>query len=283
MKKRFKIMTEAMKRELQEHRSSFLVFCVLRVLVILVIVRQFFNGNYENVFLGILTLLLLFVPSLIQVSFKIELPTTLEIIIMLFIFSAEILGEIHEFYIIIPFWDTILHTLNGFLAAAIGFSMVVLLNDNKKIMFNLSPVFLALVAFCFSMTIGVVWEFFEFAMDRFFLLDMQKDTVVHTISSVLLDPKGGNTPYMIENIGNVMLDGRDLGLGGYLDIGLIDTMKDLLVNFVGAVCFSFIGFFYVKKRGRGGIVSRFVPSRKSKDRDYLEAVKTEWKKEEGEP
>ncbi len=282
MKRKCKIMAEAMRRELREHKSSFLVFSTLRILVVLVMIRQFFNGNYENVFLGILTLLLLFVPSLIQVSFKIELPTTLEIIIMLFIFSAEILGEIQEFYIIIPFWDTILHTLNGFLAAAIGLSMVVLLNDSKRVMFNLSPAFIALVAFCFSMTIGVIWEFFEFAMDQFFRLDMQKDTVIHTISSVMLDPAGGNTPYMIRGIEEVMINGKELGLGGYLDIGLIDTMKDLLVNFVGAVVFSIIGYFYVKKRGKGGIVSRLVPSRKSKDRDYLERVKTELEEEKGE-
>ena len=68
-------------------------------------------------------------------------------------------GEIQEFYIIIPFWDTLLHTLNGFLAAAIGFSLVVLLNDNQKLVFTMSPVFIAIVAFCFSMTIGVIWEF----------------------------------------------------------------------------------------------------------------------------
>lgn len=275
-------MANAMKKELKEHRSSFLVFSILRFLVILVMIRQFFNGNYENVFLGILTLLLLFIPSLVQVSFRIELPTALEIIILLFIFSAEILGEIQEFYILIPFWDKILHTLNGFLAAAIGFSLVVLLNENQKVMFTLSPVFIAVVAFCFSMTIGVVWEFFEFAMDRFFLLDMQKDTVVHTISSVMLDPAGGNVPYMIRGITDTAVNGQKLGLGGYLDIGLIDTMKDLLVNFIGAAVFSFIGYFYVKNRGKGNIVKRLVPSRKSAGRDYLAAAKKEWTKEEKE-
>ncbi|MGI6007410.1 MAG: hypothetical protein ACOX8E_07975 [Ruminococcus sp.] len=282
MKRKFKIMFEAMKMELREHKSSFLVFCILRILVILVTARQFFNGNYENFFLGILTLLLLFVPSLIQVSFKIELPTALEIIIMLFIFSAEILGEIQEFYIIIPFWDTILHTLNGFLAAAIGFSLVVLLNDNKRVVFSLSPVFIAVVAFCFSMTIGVVWEFFEFFMDQLFYLDMQKDTIVHTIGSVMLDPQHGNVPYVLRGIESTVVNGKDLGLGGYLDIGLIDTMEDLLVNFIGAAVFSVIGFFYVKNRGRGGIVKRLVPFRKSSDRDFLKAARTKWNQEGGE-
>ncbi|QEK18940.1 hypothetical protein LAJLEIBI_02964 [[Clostridium] hylemonae DSM 15053] len=116
---------------------------------------------------------------------------------------------------------------------------------------RLSPVFVAIVAFCFSMTIGVIWEFFEFGMDQIFHFDMQKDTIVHTISSVMLDPAGGNHPEVIENITDAAVNGQSLGLGGYLDIGLIDTMKDLLVNFAGAVVFSVIGYFYVKNRGKG--------------------------------
>lgn len=100
-------------------------------------------------------------------------------------------GEISEFYLLFPFWDTVLHTINGFLAAAIGFSLVDLLNRSEKAVFSLSPLFMAIVAFCFSMTIGVVWEFFEFGMDQIGGLDMQKDTVIHTIRSVTLDPAEG--------------------------------------------------------------------------------------------
>lgn len=268
-------MWKAVKMELHQHKSSFTVYLILRALVILVMIRQIFNQNYENVFLCALTLLLLIIPSFIQVNFKIELPTTLEIIVLLFIFSAEILGEINEFYIFIPFWDTMLHTLNGFLAAAIGFSLVVLLNDDERVAIRLSPFFLALVAFCFSMTIGVIWEFFEFGMDMFFGLDMQKDTVIHTISSVALDPAGGNRPYMIHNITSTVVNGESLGIGGYLDIGLLDTMEDLLVNFIGALVFSVIGFFYVKHRGKGHFASRFIPRRKKRENDYLAMVEHE--------
>ena len=165
MSKKYQTMKKAIKMEIKEHRKSFLVYLTLRALVILVMILQIFNRNFENVFLCLLTLILLIVPSFLQVELKIELPTALEIIILLFIFSAEILGEIQSFYILIPMWDTILHTLNGFLAAAIGFSLVDLLNNDDRLQFRLSPVFMALVAFCFSMTIGVVWEFFEFGMD----------------------------------------------------------------------------------------------------------------------
>ena len=272
MRKKFQLFYEAMTMELREHKSSFIVYWVLRLLVILSAVRQFFNGNYQNFFLCLLTLILLIIPSVIQVSLKIELPIVLEITILLFIFAAEILGEIHAFYIVIPFWDTILHTLNGFLAAAIGFSLTVLLNDNEKLTFDLSPLFISIVAFCFSMTIGVLWEFFECAMDLIFKLDMQKDTVITTISTVMLDPSGKNVPYIIDGIEEVVVNGQPLGVGGYLDIGLLDTMKDLFVNFIGAVVFSFVGYFYVKSRGKGKFAKRLIPSRKEEHKDYLKVV-----------
>ena len=183
-----------------------------------------------------------------QVEFKIELPTTLEIIILVFIFSAEILGEIKSFYIVFPMWDTILHTLNGFLAAAIGFSLVDLLNQSERMEFKLSPLFMAIVAFCFSMTIGVLWEFYELFMDQFMGLDMQKDTIIHSFHSVLLDPTKSNIPILVDNIKDVVVNGKSLGLGGYIDIGLLDTMEDLLVNFIGAFVFSYLWIFLCKKQ-----------------------------------
>ena len=268
-------MGKALNLELREHKSSFMVFFTLRLLVILMMILQIFNRNFENVFLCILTLLLLMVPSFIQVNLKIELPTGLEIIILLFIFAAEILGEIQAYYVKFPGWDTMLHTINGFLMAAIGFSLVDILNRNERFSFKLSPVFVAIVAFCFSMTIGVIWEFFEFGMDQIFQLDMQKDTIVHTISSVMLDPAGGNHPTSIQGITDVTVNGQNLGLGGYLDIGLIDTMKDLIVNFIGVVVFSIVGYFYIKNRGKGKFARRLIPRLKSEDADFLKRAEEE--------
>ena len=249
----------AMARELREHRNSFIVFYVLRVLVLVSLVRQIMLRNYEGAFFCILTIGLLYVPSWIQVKLHIELPPALEITILCFIFAAEILGEVNAFYVNVPNWDTMLHTLNGFLAAAVGFSMVLLLNDDERLTFDLSPFFLALVAFCFSMTIGVLWEFFEFGMDYFFHTDMQKDTVINAVYTVALDPTRTNKVVAIKGIQDVVINGESLGLGGYLDIGIIDTMKDLFVNFIGAVVFSFIGYFYVKKKGQGKVAHRFIP------------------------
>lgn len=239
------------------------VYIVLRLLVILVMVAQFFNGNFENVFLCILTLILFLLPTIFEKSLQIDLPNALEIIILLFIFAAEILGEIRAFYTTFAYWDTMLHTINGFLCAAIGFSLVDMCNRHKRVSLSLSPVYMAIVAFCFSMTIGVLWEFFEGTMDQFFLLDMQKDTVVNVISSVNLDPTGGNTPVAIKGITDVIVvcgeEQIPLGVGGYLDIGILDTMKDLWVNFIGAVVFSIVGYFYVKSRGKGWFARNFIP------------------------
>lgn len=273
-KRRLRALRKAIDMELREHRSTFIVFSIFRIMVLVCMIRQVFLHNYESFFLSVLTLVLLYIPSWLQVKLRIEIPIGLEISILCFIFAAEILGEINAFYIAIPGWDTILHTLNGFLCAAVGFSMVLLLNDNENLTFDLSPFFLALLAFCFSMTIGVLWEFFEFSMDYFLKFDMQKDMILHTVSSVMLDPNGANHPVVIRDIADVMIVHSDgtrelLGLGGYLDVGLYDTMKDLFVNFIGAVVFSVIGFFYARGRGKKSVVSLFVPRRKSEDRDYL--------------
>ena len=271
-----KAFRKAMDKELREHRSSNIVLSILRILVLAVLVRQIMLASYESAFFCVLTLLLLYVPSWVQVKLRIELPPPLEITILCFIFAAEILGEVNAFYVVVPNWDTMLHTLNGFLAAAVGFSMVILLNDDERLTFHLSPFFLALVAFCFSMTIGVLWEFFEFSMDYFFGFDMQKDTVVHSIHSVLLDPTRTNTVVTIPNIQDVVINGQSLGVGGYVDIGIIDTMKDLFVNFIGAVVFSITGFFYAKSKGRRRTPAQgFVPSKKTQEQDYLEQARKE--------
>lgn len=251
---------EELKTQIRDHKRVFIVYLVLRIVVVAVMIAQWFNGNYENVFLCILTLILFVLPSFVERNFHIELPDTLEVIILLFIFSAEILGEIQAYYISFPFWDTMLHTTNGFLAAAIGLSMVDILNRNDRFSFKLSPAFMAMVAFCFSMTIGVMWEFFEFFMDFFFLTDMQKDTVINALYTVSLDPSNTNRVVAIENIRTVFINGRELGLGGYLDIGLFDTMKDLFVNFIGAAVFAVIGFYYVKERDTkiGKLAKKFI-------------------------
>lgn len=270
--KKFKQFKEALSMELREHRSTFAVYIFLRISVLLIMCLQIYNHNWENLFYCVLTLILLIVPSLVQMTFKIELPKLLEIIILIFIFAAEILGELDNYYLRFDNWDTMLHTMNGFLAAAIGYSLVELLNDMPNVKFNLSPLFIAIVAFSFSMTIGVIWEFFEFSLDTFLQMDTQKDTIIHSIHSVSINMDG--TMRSFNDINNVMINNTPLGIEGYLDIGLIDTMEDLFVNFIGAFIFSIFGFFYSKNKGKKNFASLFIPTKKKEDKDYLNIVQT---------
>lgn len=243
----------------KQRPKVFTVYVILRLLVVAALIRSAMLKEYESMFVCLLVLVLFMLPSFLERKLKIDLPDTLEIIILIFIFAAEILGELGCYFIHYPSWDTMLHTTSGFLCAAIGFSLVNLLNKDNRISLSLSPLYMAIAAFCFSMTIGVLWEFIEFSADRLFLLDMQKDTVITTISSVTLDATNSNTPIVIRSINDVAVNGQSLGLGGYLDIGLYDTMEDLFVNFIGAVVFSLFGYFYVKHQGKGKLVESLVP------------------------
>ncbi|MBR3840728.1 MAG: hypothetical protein IKM20_06300 [Erysipelotrichales bacterium] len=256
-------LVNAIAFELRENKSSFIVYTILRALVIVVAILQFLNKNYENVFMCVLTLILFIIPSIVQMTFKIDIPKELEIIIYIFIFSAEILGEINNYYVTVPYWDKMLHTINGFLAAAIGFSLVHLLNENEKLEFDLSPIFLVMVSFCFSMTIGIIWEFLEFTLDMILGTDCQKDAVVNTIRTVALSTDGSMS--VIKNIDSVSVNGNLLPIQGYLDIGLIDTMQDLFVNFIGAGVFAVFGFLYLKHNERGNIVTYLMPLKKKRD------------------
>lgn len=240
-----------------------LLYFVLRFIVVGIMILQFIEHDYNSAFLCILTLLLFMIPSFFEKRLKIELPSLLEKTILIFIFSAEILGEINRFYLTIPYWDTILHTLNGFVMAGIGLSMIDILNRYDSLHFKMSPTFVCLVAFCFSMTIGVLWEFFEYGMDKITLTDMQKDTCTEYISSVDLNPSGENISVIVDDIEKVSITGTVDGekttieLDRYMDIGLADTMNDLFVNCIGAVVYSIFGLFYLN--GRGKLAKGFIP------------------------
>lgn len=240
-----------LKERIALDKKAFIMYSILRVLVIITAIRCLFQANFEGFVLCILSLILFLVPSFVEEKFKIDLPPVFECIIYGFIFAAEILGEVNRYYTRIPGWDTMLHTLNGFLCAAIGFSLLDILNRKSRNI-NLSPFYLAVVGFCFSMTVGVLWEFFEYTMDSLFFLDMQKDFIVTKIGSVTLDKTGTQTPVVIDHIRKTVIftaTGKKYTInGGYLDIGINDTMKDLIVNCIGAVTFSAFGYVYEKTK-----------------------------------
>ena len=248
----------------ENKRINLVVYLVLRFFVILCMVDQGFRGNWNNVVLCLATLILFIMPSILSKKFKVDLPNTLEIIEYLFIFSSTILGEIQNFYGVFAHWDTMLHTLNGFLCAAIGFSLVDILNNHDNFHITMTPGFVALVAFSFSMTVGVMWEFGEFAVDRYLVKDMQKDRIVNRISSVKINENNENEPIIIEDINKIEIysnNNKDIYTieGGYLELGLIDTMKDLFVNFIGAIIYSILGYLYIKNRDEYKFAERFIP------------------------
>ena len=243
---------------LRTHPVLAVVYFALRLLVITGVVLNVLERDYESAFICVLALVLFLIPAFLERSLRIDIPSVMEVLILLFIFAAEMLGELESYYLQYPYWDTMLHTVNGFLCAAFGFSLVDILTRNDREKFRLSPLYVSLMAFCFSMTVGVLWEFFEFGMDVLFLTDMQKDTVLNTLSTVELT--GGVT--VLRDINAVTVNGQELGLGGYLDIGLYDTMADLFVNFIGAVVFSVLGYVYIRQRGKGKsgwLMNHFLP------------------------
>ena len=245
----------------KDQKGVFILYSILRLLVVLIAIRTIMLHNYEATVTCLLVLALFFVPSLLEETLKIKIPPLLEGIIYCFIFAAEILGELGHFYTQFPIWDTMLHTLNGFLFAAVGFSTVDLLNRTSKNI-NLSPLYLTLVAFCFSMTIGVLWEFFECGADIFLGQDMQKDFIVDHFQSVKLDPTNSQQVIHVDDITGTVIQtasGKTFTIdGGYLDIGILDTMKDLLVNFIGAVVFCSFGFAFLKHGEKRKVASHVV-------------------------
>ena len=254
-----------LREQWETNRPAFVTWLILRLLVLAALIRSATQGYYDNVFICLLVLALFLVPSFLQKKLDLRFPTGLQIVILIHIFACEILGELACYYVTFPYWDTLTHTVWGFLCAAIGYALVDLLNRDRTIRFRLSPAYLAIAAFCFSMTIGVLWEFFEFAADRLLLLVMQKDMVLHRISSVSLDETRSNIPVVVDGIREMSLNGEELGLGGYLDIGLYDTMEDLFVNFLGAVTFSLIGYFSSRKKTARRIAEQFIPTSRTAD------------------
>lgn len=265
---------ETMRRKRAEQPVVFVLYFVLRALVLVTLVRSAFLGHYEHMMLCVLTLVLLLVPSLIEHTLDIELPDLLESIILLFIFAAEILGEIDAFYIRIPFWDTILHTTWGFLCAGIGFALFDILNRSDSSKIKLTPLYMAVSAAAFSMCIGAYWEIFEYLADSFIGVDMQKDTLVQTINTVWLDSTNSNVTIPVRDIVSTQItlaSGEVIQIPcGYLDIGIHDSMADLIVNLIGALVFAVIGFAYVKTRDSNSLAARFIPRvRRSRDRKQV--------------
>ncbi|MBQ7376894.1 MAG: hypothetical protein IJW71_01045 [Clostridia bacterium] len=266
-----RLSKELIRKRYRQKKGVFVLYIILNAVVIASIVSAAIQAHWESVFIGFLAMMLLLIPTAVERSLKVKLPTALETVALLFIFAAQILGEMNDFYVHIPWWDDLLHTVNGFMFAAFGFALVDILNRSERSKFNLSPVFLAMVAFCFSMTIGVLWEFFEYFADGILRVDMQKDSIVTAIRSMELSDPAHPTIIRLTEISKTVVnygEGQQYVIeGGYLDIGLHDTILDLIVNFIGAFVFSVFGFIYVKGTGRHSkkIAEQFIPKFAAED------------------
>ena len=259
--KRIRAFLQTHNQKVRANKVAFAVYSVMSIITVSVIVLSVLRSDFESTFTASLTLILFLLPSFVEESFHIKLPTTLQIIAILFAFCANILGEIGEFYTLFPFWDDMLHYISGFIFAAFGFSLADIFNRNSKVEFHLSPFFLATVALCFSVTVGVLWEFFEFSADMLLQTDMQKDSLVYNIFSALLN-EHGQAPLPLEQVVQstiITADGEAMIVEGYLDIGLLDTMKDLFIDFAGAFLFCVFGYFYSSNSKKGRIAKQFVP------------------------
>lgn len=217
-----------------------------------------FNGNYRVMFIAVLTILLFLVCSFVEKFLAVKFPFCLKLLIFIFIFCAQILGEMWSFYVLVPFWDKALHFLSGFITGCCGFSLIYFFIKGfvrTRDVFFLSFLFIL----CFSVSIGVVWEFVEFGFDRFFGLDMQKDTVVSEINTVSVGSLGN----VVNNVDGIVRteifteDGKVVVDSGYLDIGLVDTIDDLFMGSIGAVIVACFGGVYIASGKRFCFIEKF--------------------------
>lgn len=167
----------------------------------------------------ILGIIVMFIPSVVERKFSIDIPNNMEIIYFIFLYCAIYLGEVRNFYYLIPYWDVILHAFSGAMLGALGFSLVCYFNDTDFFEINLSPFFVALFAFCFALAAGVVWEIYEFLADSLIGTNMQK---------------------FITADGTVLVG----------HAALKDTMKDLIVDAISSLIITIIGYCTIKNNSK---------------------------------
>ena len=180
-------------KKVSNNKMRMIVTNFVRIALILIYIRGWLTQDHSQDFIIILTFFMTYYPSILEKRFGVYLPARLEIIITLFIFAAQVLGEMNGFYDKIPWWDTMLHATSGVILGLVGFLFVYLLNEKGDKNVNLSPIFVVLFAFCFALTMGVFWEFFEYGADRLLGYNMQKfrmpgqDGLVDTMGDLIVD------------------------------------------------------------------------------------------------
>ena len=164
----------------------------------------------------VLGIIVIHIPSLLAHKFKFEIPFFLYIAYIIFLYCSIFLGEAQSFYYKIPHWDTILHAMSSLMLGFFGFMFITILNRDEHTLMKLSPFFVSLFAFCFAVTIGAIWEIYEFTLDGLMGFNMQKHSAANGIP-----------------------------LEGHL--ALTDTMKDIIIDAIGAFAASLMGYIGLKQ------------------------------------
>ncbi len=163
---------------------------IFLILLLAAVIGNIIAENWLNLFTSVLAIILIYVPSYLTDKNYLHIPTGMQFVIIVFIFSAMYLGEQRDFYYRFWWWDSMLHAISGMVLGFIGFVLVYILNKNENIDVVLSPIFIAVFAFSFAVTIGVFWEIFEFWMDTIFGFNMQKSGLVDTMFDLMEDCMG---------------------------------------------------------------------------------------------
>lgn len=183
------------------------------------VVYNLFVKQWEVFFSAVLTLILFILPSILIKRTKIKIPAIFQIVVLLFIFASMYLGEIYHYFYRFPWWDTMLHANSAIILAYIGFILIYTLNRDRRMHVHLSPLFMALFSFCFALAVGSLWEIFEFGVDAILGVNMQKARNLEEIYGVF--------------------DTR---------LGVIDTMRDLIIDAIGALLVSVVGYIHLTVR-----------------------------------
>lgn len=211
-------------KSLVRGRAHYLVLLVLQTVMAIELVALIAGHHWMHVFLVSSVIAGTLVPELLKRQLRVEIPSEVQILAALFVFAAIFLGEVRDYYERIWWWDEALHATAGLLLGLLGFIIVHTLNARRDVQLRMRPSFVALFAFLFSLSIGTLWEIFEFAMDQSFGLSMQKP--------MLGDPSG-----------------------------LTDTMWDLVVDAAAAAVISLAGWRYIRQSRRRRVdtwVARFI-------------------------
>lgn len=199
------------------------------------------GGETVSMLVCVGTVFLISLPYLAGRLFGFELRRGFFVFCLLYA-MGPMFGKVFKLYYVTNWWDKLLHTSGGFVFAVLGSCFAFRLNGKKDTSLALRAVF----GLCFSIALSAVWELFEYGVDCFFAADMQHDTVITAINSHYLSDTAGGL-HSIQSIREVTLNGVPLEVGGYLDIGLIDTMQDILVETCGALVY-FVWYLIDKDR-----------------------------------